>query len=73
MPIDHPYPELTELLELVGEAGVRLSEINASEGAAGNLSIFIGWAVEPRRTFPIVENIQLPCPAVSRLRIAPGI
>lgn len=63
MPLDQPYPDLSEFLELMGEAGARLSEINASEGAAGNLSIFIGWAVEPRRTFPIVEPIQLPCPA----------
>lgn len=63
MPLDQPYPDLAELLELMGEAGARLSEINASEGAAGNLSVFIGWPVEPRRTFPIVETIQLPCPA----------
>jgi rhamnulose-1-phosphate aldolase len=63
MPLDQPYPDLAEFLELMGEAGERLSEINASEGAAGNLSIFIGWPVEPRRTFPIVQPIQLPGPA----------
>ncbi len=60
MPIDQPYPDLHELLELMGEAGARLSDINASEGAAGNLSIYIGWPMEPRRTFPMVETIQLP-------------
>lgn len=60
MPVDQPYPELDELMEIVGEAGVRISEINASEGAAGNLSIFFAWPVEPRRKFPIIESIQLP-------------
>jgi rhamnulose-1-phosphate aldolase len=54
---------LKEFLELIGEAGVRLSEIDASEGAAGNLSIYLGWPVEPRRIFPLVETIQLPVPA----------
>ena len=34
MPIDAPYPELDELMTLIGEAGERLSEIEASEGAA---------------------------------------
>jgi rhamnulose-1-phosphate aldolase len=63
MPLDQPYPDLREFLELMGEAGARLSEINASEGAAGNLSIFFAWQVEPRRTFPMVETIQLPLPA----------
>jgi rhamnulose-1-phosphate aldolase len=63
MPLDQPYPNLSEFLELMGEAGARLSEINASEGAAGNLSIYIGWPVEPRRTFPIDEPIRLPGPA----------
>ena len=60
MPLDQPYPELDEFLQLIGEAGVRLSEINASEGAAGNLSVYMGWPVDPRRKFPLVETIQLP-------------
>jgi rhamnulose-1-phosphate aldolase len=62
MPIEPPYPELEELLVLIGEAGYRLSEIDASEGAAGNISVFVGWPVEPRRRFPIVETITLPQP-----------
>lgn len=62
MPLDQPYPELDEFLLLIGEAGVRLSEINASEGAAGNLSVFMGWTVDPRRKFPLVETIPLPVP-----------
>jgi len=62
MPIDAPYPELDELMTLIGEAGERLSEIEASEGAAGNISVFMGWPIDPRRRFPIVETIELPVP-----------
>jgi hypothetical protein len=32
--IQTPYPEIDDLLEMMGEAGKRLSEIEASEGAA---------------------------------------
>jgi rhamnulose-1-phosphate aldolase len=60
MPIEAPYPELDELLGLVGEAGQRLSDIDASEGAAGNISVYMGWQVDPRRRFPNVERIDLP-------------
>ena len=62
MPIDAPYPELDELMTLIGEAGERLSEIEASEGAAGNISVYMGWPIDPRRRFPIVETIDLPVP-----------
>jgi rhamnulose-1-phosphate aldolase len=58
--IESPYPEFEELLTQIGEAGQRLSDINACEGAAGNISVFIGWNIEPRRRFPLVETIQLP-------------
>lgn len=60
MAIEAPFPELDELLTLIGEAGHRLSEIEASEGAAGNISVYIGWPVDPRRKFPLAETIQLP-------------
>jgi rhamnulose-1-phosphate aldolase len=60
MPLEAPYPELDELLDMMGEAGQRISEIEASEGAAGNLSIYIGWPLEPRRRFPLMEEIKLP-------------
>ncbi len=63
MPLDQPYPELDELLQLIGEAGERISDINASEGAAGNLSMFLGWPMDPRRKFPLAEKISLPAPA----------
>jgi len=60
MSIEAPYPELDELLTAIGDAGHRLSEIEATEGAAGNISVYIGWPVDPRRKFPICETIELP-------------
>lgn len=62
MAIEAPYPELDELMTLIGEAGERLSEIEASEGAAGNISVYMGWAIDPRRRFPNAETIELPVP-----------
>jgi rhamnulose-1-phosphate aldolase len=47
-------------MTLIGEAGERLSEIEASEGAAGNISVYMGWPMDPRRRFPNVETIELP-------------
>lgn len=60
MAIDPPFPELDELMEAIGEAGRRLSEIDASEGAAGNISVYLGWPVDPRRRFPFQCQIDLP-------------
>lgn len=60
MALGEPYPELEELLTTVGEAGRRVSDIDASEGAAGNISLCIGWPLEVRRRFPVVEEIMLP-------------
>ncbi len=57
-----PYPELNELLTMMGEAGKHLANIEASEGAAGNISICINWPVEPRTLFPLIEEIKLPLP-----------
>ena len=57
-----PYPELDDLLEMMGEAGKRLSEIEASEGAAGNISVYLQWPIELRKRFPVEESIQLPQP-----------
>jgi rhamnulose-1-phosphate aldolase len=58
--LDAPYPELDELLTTIGEAGRHLSEIEASEGAAGNISVYIGWSIDVRRRFPNVEVLELP-------------
>jgi rhamnulose-1-phosphate aldolase len=63
MALDQPYPGLDEFLAALGEAGQRLAEINASEGGAGNISIFIGWPIEVRRRFPLAEPFALPAPA----------
>lgn len=57
-----PYPELDDLLKMMGEAGKHLAEIEASEGAAGNISVCLRWALEPRTRFPVVEEIELPQP-----------
>jgi rhamnulose-1-phosphate aldolase len=58
--IQTPYPEIDDLLEVMGEAGKRLSDIDASEGAAGNISVCLRWPIEPRSRFPLVEPFQLP-------------
>jgi rhamnulose-1-phosphate aldolase len=50
-------------MSLVGEAGQRLAEIEASEGAAGNISIYIGWEIDPEPHFPVSEPYTLPTPA----------
>lgn len=63
MALEQPYPDLDELLASVGEAGARVTSINASEGAAGNISLYIGWPLEVRRRFPLAEPFALPQPA----------
>ncbi|MBV5336504.1 MAG: class II aldolase/adducin family protein, partial [Deltaproteobacteria bacterium] len=57
--IQTPYPEIDDLLEMMGETGKSLSEIDASEGAAGNISVCLRWQIEPRSRFPFVEPIEL--------------
>jgi rhamnulose-1-phosphate aldolase len=63
MALEPPFPELDEFLAAIGAAGQRVSEIAASEGAAGNISICIGWPIEVRRRFPLSEPFELPLPA----------
>jgi len=67
MPVETPFPGLDEMIVVVGEAGRRLSEIGASEGAAGNISAYLGRPVEPRRRFPVAEAIEFstPVPALA--------
>lgn len=55
-----PFPDLDEMLENIGEAGERVCNIGASEGAAGNISACMGWEIEPRRRFPVMQEIVLP-------------
>lgn len=58
--IEPPYPELDDLLNMMGEVGRRLSDIDATEAAAGNISLCIRWPLELRWRFPLVETIELP-------------
>ncbi len=60
-----PFPELDELLASMGEAGARISEIDASEAGAGNISLYLGWDLELRHRFPDQEEVALPLPAPS--------
>ena len=60
MPILEPYPELGDLMRLVGEAGTRLVEIEAAEGAAGNISVFAGWPLDIESRFPRTQEYALP-------------
>ena len=62
MPLTEPYPTLDEIMGLIGEAGARLVEIEALEGAAGNISVFLGWDVHLLRDFPNTEPFDLPLP-----------
>lgn len=62
MALDQPFPDLEELLVTIGAAGQRLGGIDASEGAAGNISLCIGWTLEVRRRFPLNEPFALPLP-----------
>ncbi len=52
-----------QLLKEMGEVGNRLSEIGATEGAAGNLSICMRETLEVREYFPQMRIIDLPVPA----------
>jgi rhamnulose-1-phosphate aldolase len=61
--IKEPLPDLEEILESIGAGGGRVAGMDASEGAAGNISVYVGWPMEVRRRFPIVEEIELPRPA----------
>ena len=60
--LNPPFPELDDLLHMMGQAGRHLAEIEASEGAAGNISVCLRWPVEPRTRFPVSESIDLPQP-----------
>ncbi|HST05387.1 MAG TPA: class II aldolase/adducin family protein [Chloroflexia bacterium] len=63
MPLTQPYPGLDELIASIGEAGQRLNEIKATEGAAGNISVYAGWPLDVQQRFSQAEQIDLPQPA----------
>jgi len=58
--VEAPYPEIVDLLKAIGEAGRRVADIEASGGAAGNISVYLCWPVEPRTRFPVAEPLELP-------------
>ena len=60
--IKPPYPELDDLLDMIGQAGFHLAEIEASEGAAGNITICMRWPIEVRNYFPVQDELALPEP-----------
>jgi rhamnulose-1-phosphate aldolase len=61
--LTEPFPDLEEILASIGAGGGRVAGMDASEGAAGNISVYVGWPMDVRRRFPISEEIELPAPA----------
>lgn len=61
--ISSPFPSNDELLAMIGETGKRLCEIDASEGASGNISLYIGWPFEAGPKFPVQKTVPLPVEA----------
>jgi len=51
MALKEPFPDLEEILDSIGAGGGRVAAIDASEGAAGNISVYVGWPMEVRRRF----------------------
>lgn len=54
--------EVKQILKEMGQVGKHLSEIGASEGAAGNISVCVRDTVEIREYFPQMTEIDLPIP-----------
>ena len=52
-----------QLLRQMGQVGRHLSEIGASEGAAGNISVCVRQPLQVTEIFPEVTMIDLPVPA----------
>lgn len=52
--------DLSDLLNLLGEAGRYLADIDTSEGAAGNLSLCVRGELDPRNLFPVNATVELP-------------
>ncbi|GAC1325911.1 MAG: rhamnulose-1-phosphate aldolase [Chloroflexota bacterium] len=59
MALEQPFPDGEELLATIGAAVQRLGEIDASEGAAGNMSLLVSWPLELGRRFPLSQPIEL--------------
>lgn len=57
---DHTALELDTILYHLGQAGSRLAEIGAAEGAAGNISVCLRNPLDVSAHFPQEQEIQLP-------------
>jgi rhamnulose-1-phosphate aldolase len=55
--------ELDALLHQLGQAGKRLSDIGAAEGAAGNLSVCLREPIDLTTRFPNMQTVKLPVSA----------
>jgi rhamnulose-1-phosphate aldolase len=56
-------PTLEQLLIEIGEVGDWLARMNACEGAAGNISVCMGWEIDGSDLFPTSQHIDLPVAA----------
>jgi len=54
--------ELDHILFQVGQAGLRLAEIGAAEGAAGNISVCVREPLDLSGLFPLDQQVDLPYP-----------
>lgn len=59
-PSDKPHVRIIDAIVQLGAAGKRLSEIDASEGASGNLSVFLRGPNELPTNFTQSESLELP-------------
>lgn len=53
-------PDLDSVITMLGEAGMRLSEIDAAEGAAGNMSVCVRRRLHVAARFPETQEVTLP-------------
>lgn len=53
------YPSLMDLLTMIGDTGKRISEVEASEGTAGNISVLVRSELDVTRLFPFKKEISL--------------
>ena len=58
--MDSHAPRLDKILYQLGQAGNKLSEMDAAEGAAGNISVCLRLPQNVSAFFPQVETIELP-------------
>jgi rhamnulose-1-phosphate aldolase len=62
MSVNEPYPSLEDLMGYIGEAGRRVCDISASEGAAGNISCYYAWDTDIEKIFCNAEPLALDNP-----------